>query len=103
LATPWKRTFTAPQAGIALFTFLRLPAWLCGMFLVGYSNYVAYTGKVASRHTITTITDLTFIHYGTKKYKPSKLLQKNYIHSLGNIPYYFSLYFLRHISAQIKV
>jgi len=42
-------------------------------------------------------------HNGTKKYKLSKLLQNNYIHLLGNIPYYFSLYFLWYISAQTKV
>ena len=37
-----------------------------------------------------------------KKYQTSKLLQTASIHFLGNIPYYFSLYFLKRISAQFK-
>jgi len=34
-----------------------------------------------------------------KKYQTSKLLQTNSIHSLCDIPYYFTLYFLKLISA----
>jgi len=56
-------------------------------------------GTAAFCHTITPLP----IHSGIKKYKPSKLLQNNYIHFLGDITYYFSLYFLRHISAHTEV
>jgi len=50
-----------------------------------------------------TIPHSSFRHDDIKKHKSSKLLQNNYVHILGNIPYYFSLYFLRHIFAQTKV
>ena len=37
-----------------------------------------------------------------KKYQTSKLLQTDSVHFLGNVPYYFTLYFLKSISAQFK-
>jgi hypothetical protein len=42
-------------------------------------------------------------HNDTKKYQTSELLQTNSVHFLRNIPYYFTLYFLKRISAQFKI
>jgi hypothetical protein len=43
------------------------------------------------------------IHYGTKKWLSSKLLQTNWEHLLGSIPYYVTLYLLQHTSPQMCV
>jgi len=83
---------TAPQAAATYLISRRGSVELCKHDI----------GKVASRHTITILLIPTLIVTVIKN-KTSKSLQINYIHLLGHINYYFSLYFLWHISTQIKV
>jgi hypothetical protein len=43
------------------------------------------------------------VHMALLKLQSSKTLQTKEVHLLGNIPYYFTLYFLQNISPQIKI
>ena len=80
LQTPWKNKIPASQADVT--SLWHAPG-------CSFSN--DDIGKAASYHTIPT---------SSKIYKTSKLLQNNYVHLLGNIPYHFSLYFLFPLSSK---
>ena len=98
LKTPWKCIITAPRAA-EMSLGSRFGSLACSWwYLFKLCSAILVKQPAANNHAFR----YPSIRSRTKKYITLKVLQTNYIHLLRNIPNYFPLHFLQHISAQIK-